>query len=300
MLPERELRRKLVEITKDPEITQIVLDINSLRIQGAKNVALASLKATKLFYEREGVNQRFYDLIDLLQNLRYTQVITYNVLDIVKIKVDQDPLIFDKLEDYLKISYQLVNQNFLKALECVGKNQIKILTHCHSSEEVSSLIYARNNGYGLVVYVTETRPKYQGIKTAKELSEAGIEVIYIVDSAAGLYMEDVDLVLFGCDAFRENGLVNKIGTYLISLCAKKHEKPVWFVGDVLKTDLRKKFEIEMRDPREIIDLEELKGVKVLNPAFDITPWELVDLVITDKSSFKDFEKIREAFEQIEF
>ena len=299
MIPEQELRKRIKSITDNAEVLRIVLDINSLKIQGAKNVALASLNALKILYDEEGLTNNFFNLIDLLQNLRYTQVITFNALEIVKKYISKDPKIFDKLIKYIKESYMKINENLVKELSNMSDNNIKILTHCHSSEEVSSLIYAKNKGFNLTVYVTETRPKYQGIKTAKELLESGINVIYIVDSASGLYIDDIDLVLFGCDAIRKEGIVNKIGTYMISLCAKEHKKFVWFVGDLLKTDLREKFEIEMRDPKEIIDPKEIPGAKILNPAFDLTPWRLIDKVITDKRVYEKFNLISDEFKNIE-
>ena len=298
MLPELELRKKVTSITQDPEILKTILDINSLRIQGAKNVALASLQAARRLYEKEGASDNFFKLIDLLQNLRYTQVITYNSLEIVKKNVLKNPKVFDKLENYIKESNTKINKTFVNALSKAFTDDIIVLTHCHSSEEISALIYAKNKGFKLSVYVTETRPKYQGLKTAKDLMNAGIEVIYIVDSASGLYMKDVDLVLFGCDAIRSNGIVNKIGSYMISLCAKEHGKLVWFIGDTLKVDLRNKFEIEMRDPSEIIDPKELPGVKILNPAFDITPWKLVDSVITDTGAYSEFYSISTEFKKL--
>lgn len=299
MLPQNILLEKLKEITNNNEIIKIAVDINNLKIQGAKGVALESIRALEIYYSEKGLDEGFFKLLDLLQNLRPTQVITYNVLNIIKNTIDKKgDKIFEALRSKLSLAQEKINENLLKNILELGKNRITIMTHCHSSEEVKALIFAKQCGIDITAYVTETRPKYQGIKTAKELSKAGIKVKYIVDSAAGFYMKKADISLFGCDAIRREGVVNKIGTYMISLTSKEYDKEVWFVGDILKVDLRKEVIIEMRDPAEIIDPELLPGVEILNPAFDITPWKLIDRVITDVGTYKEYEHLKDEFDKV--
>ncbi len=296
MIPENTLKKKVLEITKNKAILDLILKINRLEIQGAKNVALAAIDILEIYYSERGVDDNFFRLANLLKNLRPTQVITYNIISIIEKEIKKKGIdIFKELRDIIYSSQEKIDLNLLKELINFGKNRITIITHCHSSEEIKALIFAKKYGIDLTVYVTETRPKHQGIKTAKELSEAGIKVKYIVDSAAGFYMRKVDLALFGCDAIRKEGIVNKIGTYMIALAAKDNNKEVWFVGDHLKLDLRKELIIEMRDPKEIIDPKLLPNVEVLNPAFDLTPWKLIDKVITDLGVFDSFEKLLSKF-----
>lgn len=282
---------------KSKEIKKIISDIKKLRIQGAKNVAIAAIKALEIHEKNYGRNAAFYELADFLQKLRETQAIKYNVIEIIK--RNKDPRIYEKIIKSLENAQHEINENLFNEIsELCGENKkITVITHCHSSEEIKSLIFAKEKGIKITAFVTETRPRYQGIKTAKELSDAGIKVKYIVDSASGLFMKNADLALFGCDAIRKEGIVNKIGTYLISLAAKDNNKPVYFVGDVFKIDLRDKLKIEMREREEVIKVEEFKNIEILNPAFDITPWKLVDKVITDAKTCKRFEEVKELWQE---
>ncbi len=296
MIPENILKKKVLEITKNKTILDLILKINNLEIQGARNVALTSIDILEIYYSENGLDENFFKLAKLLKEIRPTQVITYNVVSIIEKSIEKKGIsIFKELRDILYSAQEKIDLNLLKELINFGKNRITILTHCHSSEEIRALIFAKDYGIDLVVYVTETRPKYQGIKTAKELSEAGVKVKYIVDSAAGFYMRNVDLALFGCDAIRREGIINKIGTYMISLAAKDNNKEVWFIGDHLKIDLRKELIIEMRDSKEIIDPKLLPNVEILNPAFDLTPWRLIDKAITDLGVFGSFEELLSKF-----
>ena len=283
MIERNRLLKALKDITNDNNIIRRVMNINDLKVQGSRNVAIESLEIVKEFYKKEGYGKKLTELIDLLMNIRYTQSITYNVMHIVKKHIKEKGLaIIDELLKTIMDAPKNISKNFLKEILEFGYKDLTIMLHCHSSETTHSIISASKNGINIKAYVTETRPKMQGIITAKELLSNGIDVTYIVDSAAGYYMKYVDLFVSGIDSIREEGIVNKIGTYMMALAAKDNKKSVWFVGDYLKLDNRKDPYIEMRDPREIIDPNELKGAKILNPAFDITPWKLIDKVITDR------------------
>jgi eIF-2B alpha/beta/delta-like uncharacterized protein len=153
---------------------------------------------------------------------------------------------------------------------------------------------AREEKKKFEVIVTETRPLYQGEKTAHDLSQVGIPVIYVDDSAPGFFIKNVDMVLMGVDAIRKEGIVNKIGSYMISVLSKENKVPVYFAGELMKLDKRNKIIIEERNPEEIIDPKKLPGVKIENPAFDITPWKYVTGIITEKGILKS-EKILKLF-----
>jgi ribose 1,5-bisphosphate isomerase len=161
------------------------------------------------------------------------------------------------------------------------KNEYAIMTHCHSGEALAVIKQAWKEGKRITVYATETEPKHQGIKTAKELAELKIPVILIIDAAVEFFIKDVDAVIVGCDAFRKEGIVNKIGTYPMAVVAKEHHKPFYVVGNTLKLDKRKKLIIEERNPHEIYR-EHMKTLEIKNPAFDITPWKFVTRVVTEK------------------
>ncbi len=162
---------------------------------------------------------------------------------------------------------------------------ITILTHCHSSNVVGGLILAKEEGKKFEVINTETRPLFQGRKTARELAKAGIKVTHIVDSAAAYVMKDVDLVLVGADLITAEGhLLNKIGTYGIALAADKHDIPLYSVAPMLKYDPTTAYRIfvktELRGPDEVWKGRPSK-VRILNFAFDETPREFITGYITE-------------------
>lgn len=256
-------------------IDETIRKIKELKVQGAKAVAIAGLKALRAYTDKNGFGKGFEKEIKKLEEARPTAVVLHNCLETLKKE--------RKKETYTKLLNQLRDSTNRLASkgQTIIKDGYKIMTHCHSSEVVALMKKAKAEGKKFEVYVTETRPIYQGLTAMRELAEAKIPVTYIVDSAAGPFMKDMDIVIVGTDALRKEGFVNKIGTYLFAIAAYHHKKPLYVVGSSLKLDNRKKIVIEERPPEEITH-EKIKGVKVRNPAFDITPWKYVTRVVTDK------------------
>ncbi len=176
----------------------------------------------------------------------------------------------------------------------IGSNRISsgdvLMTHCQSSVVALIMKTAWAKGKKIKVYVTETRPRFQGRITARLLSEAGIQVILIPDSAARHFMNKVDKVIVGADAVAANGaLVNKIGTSMIALAAHESRTPFLVAAESYKFSPETMFgelvKIEERDASEVISrtaLKKLKNVSVANPAFDVTPPEYIDLILTER------------------
>ncbi|VVB61252.1 Ribose 1,5-bisphosphate isomerase [uncultured archaeon] len=269
----------------DRLVLKTINDIKSLKIQGARNIAIAALDALLHVAKKSGFGQEFYEAADMLESSRTTAVPLYNVIEAAKRRKSIDSI--KELKTFFQIAMENVVENGAKLI----KDDMVVMTHCHSSEAVLALKAAKTNGRRFKVIVTETRPKMQGIRTAQELASAKIPVEYAIDSAAGLYMKDASIVILGCDAIRKEGIYNKIGTYMIALCAKEHDVPVYFIADSLKIDRRDSIEIEMRPKEEVISPKELKGAKVLNPAFDCTPWKLVSGVITERGIFRRWNEL---------
>ncbi|MBR9689627.1 MAG: ribose 1,5-bisphosphate isomerase, partial [Candidatus Altiarchaeota archaeon] len=130
----------------------------------------------------------------------------------------------------------------------------------------------------------ETRPLYQGRKTAKELYQGGVPVKFYVDSAMYKAMSDegVGLALVGIDALLVDGsVINKVGTGLLALSAEAQEVPFYALGLGLKLDKQSLFAqgvpIEERDPREIWDYP----VDVEDPAFETVPSKRIRGIVTE-------------------
>ena len=257
----------------------IVEDIKSLRIQGATNIAVYSLEYLKKFSDKHGFRKKFNSEMNKLLKVRSTGVVLYNVVEILKKEKSKNKI--NQLLEQIKTSKEKVAENGEKLI----KNNYQVYTHCHSSQAIAVIKEAsKKKRFSVVVDVTE--PKHQGIKTAKELSKIkSIKVNLITDDAAGValshqFLKESDIVIVGADAIRKEGVVNKIGTYLIALAAHENKIPFYFATITLKIDKRKKFHIELRNPSEVC--KKIKNVNIINPAFDITPFKYVKGFITEK------------------
>ena len=182
------------------------------------------------------------------------------------------------------------------------KDGDRILTHCNAGALVTAdygtalgVIYrAKEEGKKVTVWADETRPLLQGARlTTWELLRAGVEVTLICDNMAGDLMQrgKVDKVLVGADRVAGNGdVANKIGTYTLAVLAKENEIPFYVVCPISSIDLEipsgKMIPIEQRNSQEITEFGRKRvaprGVKVYNPAFDITPARYVTGIITEK------------------
>jgi len=151
---------------------------------------------------------------------------------------------------------------------------------------------AREQGKCIKVIVTETRPQLQGARLAAyELKEDGFDVTLITDTMVGYVMKEglVDKVITGADRITNDGYVfNKIGTYQLSILAKRHEIPFFCAAPISSFDPERTFNqivIEERNVREITHVGGRriapKGVAVFNPAFDSTPPDLISAIIAN-------------------
>jgi len=177
-----------------------------------------------------------------------------------------------------------------------------ILTHCNAGA-LATVDYgtalgvvraACSSGKKIKVIVTETRPLLQGARlTAWELKRDSIPVTVITDSMVGYVMsrQKINAVIVGADRIAANGdIANKIGTYSIAVLAKEHRLPFYVAAPVSTIDMKlksgKEIPIEERRPEEVTFIGGIravpKGVKVLNPAFDVTPARYVTAIITEK------------------
>ncbi|MEK7872475.1 MAG: S-methyl-5-thioribose-1-phosphate isomerase, partial [Chloroflexota bacterium] len=177
-----------------------------------------------------------------------------------------------------------------------------VLTHCNAGALATAgygtalgiLRAAREQGKDVRVIATETRPLLQGARlTAWELREDGFDVTLITDSTAGhvLSRGDVDCVVVGADRIAANGdVANKIGTYTIAVLAKENGVPFYVAAPVSTIDLATlsgdAIVIEERPPEEVTHIAGVPiapdGVRVRNPAFDITPHRYVTAIVTER------------------
>lgn len=257
-------------------LTSLASKIKSVEVQGAREIALESIKFLLQYAKKHGINSKFFKIGSYLENLRPTAVVLHNCMNIIRAEPE-----IRTIECLLKYLGGLPER-----IGNVGKEIIEegdtLLTHCHSSEVIKVFEMAWKSGKRFEVIATRTEPLHQGLKTVKDLKKIGIPATLIVDGAVSTVMEIVDKVIVGSDALRKEGIVNKIGTKTIAIVAKFYGKKFYTVGDLLKIDRRPYFEIEKRDPKEIA---QVRSVRILNFAFDLTPWKFIDNVVTERGIF---------------
>ena len=177
-----------------------------------------------------------------------------------------------------------------------------VLTHCNAGAlatagigtATAGLYVAHAGGHSFCVYCDETRPLLQGSRlTAWELMQAGIDTVVIADNMAAQVMREgrVQMVIVGADRIAANGdAANKIGTYGLAIAAKRHGIPFYVAAPYSTFDLSlssgDQIPIEQRDGQEIANgfgrTTAPDGVRIYNPAFDVTPADLITAIITDR------------------
>ena len=197
------------------------------------------------------------------------------------------------------------------------ENNDNIMTHCNAGSlatvgygtALGVIRATKESGKNIKVIATETRPIQQGSRlTAFELKHDGFDVSLIPDTAVGYSMTNglVDKVVVGADRIVRTGHVfNKIGTYQVATMAKQHGIPFYVAAPLSTFDMKtdaKDVIIEMRKGTEVTGIGENKtapdGIDVINPAFDMTPPELISGIITEKGIAKPpfTESIKKLFE----
>lgn len=186
-----------------------------------------------------------------------------------------------------------------------GKNTV--LTHCNAGSLATGfygtalgVIYtAYAQGKIARVFVDETRPVAQGARlSAWELARVGIPSTLICDDVPASLMRagKIDAIFVGADRIVGNGdIINKIGTYNLAIAAKYHHVPFYVVAPTSTMDLDTKsgdeVVIEERDRAEVTSVA-LDGVEIYNPAFDITPFDLVSALVTEKGIYTACDELR--------
>ncbi|MET0501463.1 MAG: S-methyl-5-thioribose-1-phosphate isomerase [Candidatus Binatia bacterium] len=209
----------------------------------------------------------------------------------------------------LKEEAQKIYREDIAANKQIGKfgasllrNARQVMTHCNAGALATAgygtalgVIRAlKESGKPVEVWVNETRPFLQGARlTAWELKKEKIPATLVTDNMAGYLMHKgrVDAVVVGCDRVAANGdVANKIGTFTIAVLARRHAIPFYVAGPTSSIDMHcssgKDIPIEQRDPREVSHIFGRaitpKGIKIFNPAFDVTSHDLISALITEK------------------
>lgn len=283
------------------DFKKTVRSIRNLEVQGATHVALAAAEAFVSYAQKLKVKNKESFLHQLeetkttLEETRITEPAMRNILnyifqvnrkeDVQKIKKE----LRKRKEEILNKLQQAENQLTKHGAKLIKKDAI-IYTHCHSSTVTRIIIAAKKKHP--VVHNTETRPRYQGRKTAEEIADAGIKVFHFVDSAVELALEDADIMLIGADAVDEDGVFNKIGSATFAKLAHQKGIPVYVCTTSFKVD-EKQDVIELRDPKEVWEKRN-SHVHIINPAFDKTELKYITGIVSEFGILKPKEFFRKA------
>ena len=277
----------------------------AIGVAAAMGVALGALQASEKTFDRE-----FERIFLCLSKTRPTAVNLFWALERMrKVYTENRSRGVGAVKRLLKDEALKIYKEDITANKQLGKlgakllrNASRVMTHCNAGALATAgygtalgVIRAmKESGKDIEVYVNETRPFLQGSRlTAWELKKEKIRATLITDSMVGYLMQQgkVDAVVVGCDRVAANGdVANKIGTYGIAVLARRHRIPFYVAGPTSSIDLHcpsgSEIPIEQRNPKEVSHIfgrpVAPKGIKILNPAFDVTSQDLISAIITEK------------------
>ena len=316
MIDQTKLPNELVFVTLT-DYNQVADAIKTLVIRGAPAIGISGAFGLAL----AALNSKANSKDELINELKHAKKILFETRPTaVNLKWGLEKIMsvtkyFESVDEIKKSIIETAKQmadDDIKINMAIGKHgsilfndNDTIMTHCNAGAlatvgygtALGVIRATRDNGKNIKVIATETRPVQQGSRlTAFELKHDGIDVTIIPDTAVGYTMANglVNKIVVGADRILRTGHVfNKIGTYQVAAIAKQHDIPFYVAAPLSTFDLESDPEdvtIEQRDPSEVTRVGGKNtapdGVNVINPAFDMTPPELISGIITEKSIVK--------------
>ena len=316
MIDQTKLPNELVFVTLT-DYNQVADAIKTLVIRGAPAIGISGAFGLAL----AALNSKANSKDELINELKHAKKILFETRPTaVNLKWGLEKIMsvtkyFESVDEIKKSIIETAKQmadDDIKINMAIGKHgsillndNDTIMTHCNAGAlatvgygtALGVIRATRDSGKNIKVIATETRPVQQGSRlTAFELKHDGIDVTIIPDTAVGYTMANglVNKIVVGADRILRTGHVfNKIGTYQVAAIAKQHGIPFYVAAPLSTFDLEsdpKDVTIEQRDPSEVTRVGDKNtapdGVNVINPAFDMTPPELISGIITEKSIVK--------------
>ncbi|MBF2073976.1 MAG: S-methyl-5-thioribose-1-phosphate isomerase [Synechococcales cyanobacterium C42_A2020_086] len=322
------------EIVEISRCDDMALAIKTMIVRGAPAIGVAAAYGMYLGareIESDDREQFLNQLSEVAQKLRETRPTAVNLFWAIErmmktARQTMGPV--DHIKQVLLKTAQAINAEDLDTCQAIGNHglqalptspeKLTLLTHCNAGALATA-------GYGTSLgvvrsawqagrlerlYADETRPRLQGAKlTAWECVQEGIPVTLITDSMAAHCMKQgrIDAVVVGADRIAANGdTANKIGTYSLALVAHAHAVPFYVAAPLSTIDFSlsdgSQIPIEERDPVEIYQIGQTRicppGAEFYNPAFDVTPADLITGIITEHGTMKPSELIQLRMKQV--
>lgn len=310
LLPEKEVYRTY------KDYKGVAGAIKDMVVRGAPAIGVSAAMGVALGASRikgkdiKSFRKEFEKITSLLASTRPTAVNLFWGIERMKRVMEENlALSIPELKKRLIEEAQQVHKEDIEINRLIGKHGgsllkdgATVLTHCNAGALATAgygtalgvIRGAIEAGKKIAVYADETRPFLQGARlTAWELKKDKIDVTLITDNMAGYIMKKglIDAIVVGADRIAANGdVANKIGTYSVAVLAREHKIPFYVAAPLSTIDLDIKhgdeIPIEERDSTEVTHMKGRRlaplGIKVRNPAFDVTPNKLVSAIITEK------------------
>jgi translation initiation factor eIF-2B subunit alpha/methylthioribose-1-phosphate isomerase len=292
-IDQRKLPYKL-EIFTAKTVDEVAFAIEDMVVRGAPAIGAAAVYAMAI--GKDNVKKT----AEILGSTRPTAYDLFYAISYMKEKINESADAFQAAGEYVE---DIINRckEIGEHGDTLIKDGMKILTHCNAGAlatvdygtALAPFRVAHKKGRKFFVFADETRPRSQGLLTAWELHQEGINHAVIVDNAAGYLMREgeIDMVITGADRIAKNGdFANKIGTYGKAVLAKENNIPFYVAAPISTFDDTiengSKIIIEERDRVELLEINGNKvmpeWVNVRNPAFDVTPKKYVTGYITEE------------------
>lgn len=302
-----------LHLTTLPEVWEA---IHELRVRGAPAIGVAAAMGAYLGVKASpagdfaGFYAELKQVKEYLASSRPTAVNLFWALDrMEECAISHRDRTIPEIKEALRREAEAIKAEDALACRSIGEYGLSlvepgfgILTHCNAGQlatvkygtATAPIYLGHERGYGLKVFVDETRPLLQGARlTAYELMAAGVDVTLICDNMASAVMRSgwVQTVFVGCDRVAANGdTANKIGTSGVAILAKNYGIPFYVCAPTSTIDMSCQtghdIHIEERKPEEVTEKWYAKrmapkGVQVFNPAFDVTDERLITAIITE-------------------
>jgi methylthioribose-1-phosphate isomerase len=294
--------------------TMVIRGAPAIGVAAAMGIALGMRKSKTTGTQKFAAE--FQNVCDLMAATRPTAVNLFWAIDRMKRTFSaaiQAGESVDQIKDRLDHEAELIHDEDVASCRAMGAfgaevvpPDAKILTHCNAGALATAgygtalgvIRGAVEQGKTVAVFADETRPFLQGARlTAWELVRDGIDTTVITDNMAGALMRQgkVNFIVVGADRIAANGdTANKIGTYTVAVLAREHQIPFYVAAPLSTIDLKtpdgQHIPIEERNAKEVTHVGGSRltpeGAHVWNPAFDVTPNQLIAGIITERGIFR--------------
>lgn len=309
----------ILSLTRQKEIWNAIYLLQvrgapAIGVAAAIGIYLAAREIAENVQEEQGGSEIFYEEFkkakEYLDSARPTAVnLSWALNRMEKVVVENKEKPVDEIVELLYQEAVRIREEDIKVCRSIGEYGLSLvkpgdglLTHCNAGQlatvrygtATAPMYLGHERGYDFKIFADETRPLLQGARlTSFELQDSGLDVTLICDNMSATVMRNgwVNAVFVGCDRVAANGdTANKIGTSMVAMAAKRYGIPVYICAPTSTIDMNTPtgadIKIEERKPEEITEMWYEKqmapdGVKVFNPAFDVTDHDLIAGIVTE-------------------